>query len=309
MPASNPYRQPPADAVLSHPARRGRCARGIAVAVSGLLLISATACSQTDGGLQASPAPSGADCTVSKLPLKNPGRFTVATDEPAYAPWFTDDNPNNGKGFESAVTFAVARQLGFKAEDVDWVQVPFNAAIAPGEKSFDVDIDQVSITAQRRQNVDLSAPYYSTSQAVIALEGSKLAGITTVAELRGAKLGAQADSTSLATIRDEVKPEVSPAVLDTNDDGVKALEEKRIDGLVVDLPTAIQMTSGEVDGGLMVGRLTPADGKLEDFGMVLDHGSKLTGCINQSINKLQDDGTLAKLEGRWLDLPDVPALK
>ncbi|HEY9290211.1 MAG TPA: ABC transporter substrate-binding protein [Microlunatus sp.] len=306
MPASNPHRHRLADADLVRPRRRPRA---VLAGLAGLLLMSATACSHTDGGLQASPAPSGADCTVAKLPLKNPGRFTVATDEPAYEPWFDDDNPNNGKGFESAVTFAVARQLGFSAEQVDWVQVPFNAAIAPGEKTFDVDIDQVTITDQRRQNVDLSAPYYSTSQAVIALEGSKLAGITTVAELRGAKLGAQADSTSLAAINEEVKPEVPTAVLDTNEAGVKDLQEKRIDGLVVDLPTAIQMTSGQVDGGLLVGRLTPADGKLEEFGMVLDRGSKLTGCVNQSINKLRDNGTLAKLEGKWLDLPDVPALR
>ncbi|QDP98203.1 amino acid ABC transporter substrate-binding protein [Microlunatus elymi] len=304
MPAK-PHQQRPGAVTTG----RRRRVRGLVAGLSGVVLTVLTACSHTDGGLQASPAPSGADCTVAKLPLKNPGRFTVATDEPAYAPWFADDNPNNGKGYESAVLFAVAARLGFKAEDVDWLQVPFNSAIAPGEKSFDVDIDQVTITAQRQQNVDLSAPYYDTSQAVIALEGSKLAGISTLAELRGAKLGAQADSTSLAAINDQVKPEVPAAVLDTNEDGVKALQDKRIDGLVVDLPTAVQMISGQVDGGLMVGRLPDPDGQPEQFGMVLDHGSKLTGCINQSINKLRDDGTLAKLEGKWLgDLPDVPQL-
>lgn len=277
---------------------------GLAVAA-----LSVAACSRTDGGLQASPAPSGADCTVAKLPLKNPGRFTVGTDEPAYAPWFSDDNPNNGKGLESAVTFAVAKELGFSAEQVDWVQVSFNSAIAPGEKSFDVDVDQVTITPQRRQNVDLSAPYFATSQAVIALEGSKLAGISSIAELQGAKLGAQADSTSLAAITDQVNPKVEPEVLDTTTAGVEALEEKRIDGLVVDLPTAYQMTSGQVDGGLLVGRLPAPGGKLEQFGMVLDHGSKLTPCIDQTLAKLQDNGTLANVEGKWLDLPDVPQLK
>ncbi|SDS42051.1 ABC transporter substrate-binding protein [Microlunatus soli] len=294
----------PVDRVPLTSTVRRLLAAGLALAALGV-----TACSQTDGGLQASPAPSGADCTVAKLPLKNPGRFTVATDEPAYEPWFSDDNPNNGKGFESAVTFAVAKELGFAAEQVDWVQLPFNSAIAPGEKSFDIDINQVTITPQRRQNVDLSAPYFATSQAVVTLEGGKLAGISSMAELRGGKLGAQADSTSLAAITDQVKPQVDPEVLDTNAAGIKALEDKRIDGLVVDLPTAYQMTSGQVDGGLLVGRLPAAGGKLEQFGMVLDQGSKLTPCINQTINKLQDNGTLAGLEGKWIDLPDVPELK
>jgi polar amino acid transport system substrate-binding protein len=273
------------------------------------VVVALSACSHVDGGVQASPAPSGADCTVSKLPLKNAGRFTVATDEPAYPPWFIDDNPNNGKGFESAVVYAVAKDLGFSNDQVDWVQEKFNAAIAPGEKAFDIDIDQVTITAQRRQNVDLSAPYFDTSQAVITLEGGKLAGITTLAELRGAKLGAQADSTSLAAINDLVKPEVPAAVLDSGEDGVKALESKKIDGLVVDLPTAYEMTSGQVDGGILVGRLPEASGKLEQFGMVLTQGSKLTPCINQTINKLRDDGTLANIEGKWINLPDIPELK
>jgi polar amino acid transport system substrate-binding protein len=246
---------------------------------------------------------------VAKLPLKNPGRFTVGTDQPAYPPWFSDDNPNNGKGYESAVAYAIAKQLGFAADTVDWVQVPFNSAIAPGEKSFDIDINQISITPQRRQNVDLSVPYYTTSQAVITLEGSKLAGVTTIDELRGAKLGAQADSTSLSAITEQIKPQVPAAALDTNTAAVKALSERRIDGLVVDLPTAIQLTSGQVDGGLMVGRLPSPGSRPETFGVVLDHGSKLTPCIDQTINGLQDDGTLAVLEGRWLDLPDIPLLR
>lgn len=275
-----------------------------------VLAVAAAGCGQQpSGGLQASPAPSGKDCTVKHLPLKNPGRFTVATDSPAYPPWFSDDNPNNGRGYESAVIYAIAKTLGFTNDEVDWVEVPFNAAIAPGEKTFDVDIDQVSITAQRRQNVDLSIPYYDSYQAVITIEGDKLAGDTSLAELRGGKLGAQADSTSLAAIKDVIKPDVPPAVLDSNDAGVKDLEKRKIDGLVVDLPTAVQMTSGEVDGGLMIGRLPTPDGNPEQFGMVLDHGSKLTPCINQTLRTLRDNGTLAKLQGKWFDLPDIPLIK
>ena len=275
-----------------------------------IVAIAAAGCGQQpNGGLQASPAPSGKDCTVKHLPLKNPGRFTVATDSPAFPPWFSDDNPNNGRGYESAVLYAIAKNLGFTEDQVDWVEVGFNSAIAPGEKPFDVDINQVTITAQRRQNVDLSDPYYTGYQAVITIEGDKLAGISSLAELKGGKLGAQADSTSLAAINDVIKPDVPPESFDTNAAAVKALEAQKIDGLVVDLPTAVQMTSGQVNGGLMVGRLPTADGNPEEFGLVLDHGSKLTPCINQTLRTLHDNGTIAKLQGKWLNLPDVPLLK
>ncbi|GAB3921498.1 glutamine ABC transporter substrate-binding protein GlnH [Microlunatus endophyticus] len=278
------------------------CAIVVAVALAG--------CGQQpSGGLQASPAPSGKDCTVKRLPLKNPGRFTVGTDSPAYPPWFKSDNPNNGQGYESALIYAIAKDLGFTDDEVDWVDVGFNAAIAPGEKTFDVDINQVTITSARRQNVDLSDPYYTGYQAVITIEGDKLAGDTSIAELRGGKLGAQADSTSLDAINNVIKPDVPPTVLATNDAGVKALEQKKIDGLVVDLPTAAEMVSGEVDGGLMVGRLPTADGNPEQFGLVLDHGSKLTGCINQTLATLHDNGAIASLQGKWLNPPDVPLLK
>ena len=275
-----------------------------------VLAISVAGCGQQpSGGIQASPAPSGKDCTVKRLPLKNAGRLTVATDSPAYAPWFSDDNPNNGQGYESALIYAIGRKLGFSNDQVDWVDVPFNAAIAPGEKTFDLDINQVTITPQRRQNVDLTDPYFTSYQAVITVEGYKLAGDTSLDELKGGKLGAQADSTSLAAINDVIKPNVGPEALDTNDAAVSALEQQKIDGLVVDLPTAVEMTSGEVDGGLMVGRLPTPDGNPEQYGMALDHGSKLTGCINQTLATLRDDGTVASLQGKWLDLPDIPLLK
>jgi polar amino acid transport system substrate-binding protein len=293
----------------TRPRRASAVLRRLVAGSSAAALLVLASCSSTDGGVQAAPAPTGADCRVAKLPLKNPGRFTVATDQPAYEPWYSDDNPNTGKGYESAVAYAIAQQLGFSRDQVDWVEVGFNSAIAAGEKTFDIDLDQISITARRRENVDLSVPYYTTSQAVVALEGSKLAGITTLDELRGARLGAQADSTSLAAINEQIKPQLPAVASATNDAAVKALTDRRIDGLVVDLPTAIQMTSGQIDGGLMVGRLPSPPSGPDSFGVALDHGSKLTPCINQTINKLQDDGTLARLEGRWLDLPDIRLLQ
>ena len=273
----------------------------------GLLTVTA-ACTTADGGLQASPAPSGKDCVVQKLPLKKPGRLTVATDQPAYAPWFSENNPNNGEGYESALVYAVAEELGFAETEVDWVVSSFNASIASGEKSFDIGVNQITITEPRRENVDFSSPYYTGEQAVVALEGSKLIGISSIAELRGAKLGAQADSTSLATINDQIQPQVPAAALDTGEASVEALEQGTIDGLVADLPTAVEMASGEVDGGLVIGRIPPAE-RAEQFGMILDRGSKLTPCISQSIESLENDGTLAELESRWLELPDVPGLK
>jgi polar amino acid transport system substrate-binding protein len=287
----------------------GRIQTLIIASCAVVLALATVGCGQRpNGGMQARPAPSGAACTVKRLPLKNPGRFTVATDSPAYPPWFSDDNPNNGQGYESGLIYAVAKKLGFQADQVDWVEVGFNAAISPGEKPFDVDIDQITITPQRRENVDFSRPYYTSYQAVITVEGDKLSGVHSVDELKGGKLGAQADSTSLAAIKDVIKPQVPPTVLSSDEAGVKALEKEQIDGLVVDLPTAVQMTSGQVNGGLMIGRLPTPHGQPEQFGMVLDHGSKLTPCIDQALAQLRDNGTLARLEGKWLDLPDIPEL-
>lgn len=277
-----------------------RLRRAVTVATMSAVIIALPACSHVSGGRQADPAPSGSDCTVDKLPLKNHDRLTVGTDHPAYPPWFDDDNPNNGKGFESRVAYEVAHRLGFKKNQVNWVKSSFNQTIGPGEKMFDIALGQVSITKKRRNNVDLSQPYYSGPQAVITTEGDKISGIDSLAELRGAKLGAQADSTSYSAITTTVKPKVSPAKFDNAKKAIKALEKRRIDGLVVDLPTATEMTSGQVKDGLMVGKLPPAGDDRDSFGIVLDHGSKLTPCVNQVLKKMGSDGTLERLQDRSL---------
>lgn len=279
---------------------RGPILRGAVAAGVAAVLTAVSACSNVSPGPQAEPAPSGKDCTVDKLPLKNRDRFTIGTDEPVYPPWFTDDNPNNGKGFESAVAYQVADRLGFEKYQVDWVTSDFNQLISPGEKPFDIAIDQVSITKQRRHDLDLSRAYYTGSQAVITTEGNKISNVDSRDGLRSAKLGAQRDSTSYAAITSMLKPKTSPKKFDSNIQAAKALKKHQIDGLVTDLPTAIEMISKQVPDGLIVGKLPPLKGKRDSFGFVLDHGSKLTPCINQTLKKMGSDGTLEKLQERWL---------
>lgn len=236
------------------------------------------------------------------------GTFTFATDQPVYGPWFVKNDPTNGKGFESAVAYAVATQLGYPKAKVAWVREGFNAAIAPGPKNFDADINEFSITAARAKAVDFSSGYYDVTQAVVALKGSKAAAAKTLAALKTLKLGAQVGTTSYTAIVDQIKPGSKPGVYNTNDDAVTALQDKQIDGLVVDLPTAFYITSGQVKGSTIVGQLPAAGGKPEQFGMVLDKGSPLTACVSKAVDALRAKGTLTKLADRWLSRAGAPKL-
>jgi polar amino acid transport system substrate-binding protein len=250
------------------------------------------------------PAPSASgstlDCDKAKLPTKTSGKLTIGTDDPAYEPWFKDNKPENGEGFEGAVAYAVAAKLGYAKDDVTWVRVTFNNAIAPGPKPYDVDINQFSITEERRKAVDFSPPYYDVRQAVIALKSSKIAGAKSLAELRGARLGAQVGTTSFAIIDRAVKPTVQPRVYNSNDDAKKALQNKQIDGLVVDLPTAFYMTAAEIKDSVIVGQIPQPAGPSERFGMVLHKGSPLTPCVSTAMEALRADGTFLALERKWL---------
>jgi polar amino acid transport system substrate-binding protein len=203
----------------------------IAMATVAVLLLSACA-QETDEA--ASPVPSGEDpCAVENLPVMEPGTLTIATDSPAYPPWFEKNDPTNGQGYEGAVAYAVADALGFGPEDVKWVVEPFNKSYAPGSKDFDFDINQISITAKRANAVDFSDGYYDVNQALIALKTSPVAGATTIAELADAKLGAQVGTTSLAYIQENIQPTQQPYVYDTTNDAKSALEAGQIDGIVV----------------------------------------------------------------------------
>ncbi|GGM42015.1 amino acid ABC transporter substrate-binding protein [Micromonospora sonchi] len=271
--------------------------RILRLATAAGVLLAVGACSP-----QATPTPMptvGAPCSKESLPTRTAGKLTIATDEPAYQPWFVDDKPDNGEGFESAVAYAVAEKLGYAREDVVWTRVRFDSAVAPGPKEFDFDINQFSITEERKQAVDFSAPYYLVRQTVIALKSSKIAGKTALADLRAAKLGAQVGTTSYQAITDVIKPTVEPQVYNSNDDAKKALQNGQLDGLVVDLPTAFYITGAEIDDAVIVGQL-PQVGTPEAFGLLLDKDSPLTGCVSGAVGKLSADGALKQLEQQWL---------
>ena len=271
----------------------------VAVAAAFTLLATAAACAPQDSE-ETAPGASAAACGKDSLSTVTAGKLTIATDEPAYEPWFADNDPANGKGFESAVAYAIAAELGYDNADVVWTRVKFDNAIAPGEKNFDFDINQFSITEQRKQAVDFSSPYYDVRQTVIALKSSKIAGATSLADLAGAKLGAQVGTTSYKAITDVIKPSAEPLVYNSNDDAKKALQNGQIDGLVVDLPTAFYITAAELEDGVIVGQVPQVDGDAEQFGLVLDKGSALTGCVSGAVDALRTDGTLGELETEWL---------
>lgn len=268
---------------------------------AGLLLAVLAACSPVDETATpiASASSSGDVCPAGALPTRAPGKLTIGTDNPAYEPWFSDNKPSNGKGFESAVAYQVAQRLGYPAENVIWTSVTFNNAIAPGPKTFDFDINQFSITPERRNAVDFSSPYYLVRQTVITVKGSKIAGAKSLADLRAAKLGAQVGTTSYTAITDLIQPTTKPSVFNNNDDAKAALVNGTVDGIVVDLPTAFYMTGAELDNGVIVGQL-PQIGVPEQFGLVLDKGSPLTRCVSEAVDELRQDGTLTVLEKTWL---------
>jgi polar amino acid transport system substrate-binding protein len=247
----------------------------------------------------ASASASGDVCPAGALATKTAGKLTIGTDTPAYEPWYSDNDPKNGKGFESAVAYQVAQRLGYSQDNVIWTSVTFNNAIAPGPKAYDFDINQFSITPERRNAVDFSSPYYLVRQTVITTKGSKIAGAKSLADLRGAKLGAQVGTTSYQAVTDLIKPSTKPSVFNNNDDAKAALVNGTVDGIVVDLPTAFYMTGAELDNGVIVGQL-PQVGVPEQFGLVLDKGSALTGCVSTAVDQLRQDGTLAVLEKTWL---------
>ncbi|WP_327683131.1 ABC transporter substrate-binding protein [Kitasatospora sp. NBC_00458] len=285
----------------------------VALLLAGTVLAGTVlaACAPQDSasGGSASSAGTAGGCAPGALATRTAGTLTVGTDKPAYDPWFSGDAPENGKGFESAVAYAVAERLGYPREKVRWVVAPFGTATAPGPKDFDFDVNQVSISAERRQAVDFSSGYYDVRQAVIALKGSKAASARSLADLKGAKLGAQVGTTSLEAVTGTIRPTVQPAVFDSNDLAKAALKNGQVEALVVDLPTAFYITGAEVTDAQVVGQLEGA-AQGEQFGLVLDKGSKLTGCVSGAVDALRADGTLAKLEKQWLsDAVSAPVLR
>lgn len=294
-----------------------KTARPLAIAALATATFALSACAPTDeaatdttpdSGSSGSETPAADACTPDAMDTVTAGTLTIATDDPAYQPWFVDNDPTNDQGYESAVAYAIAEQLGYTAEQVEWVTVPFNKVVQPGPKDFDFDVNQVSITEARRKAVDFSSGYFDVVQSVITNKDSAIDGATSVAELADAKLGAQVGTTSYTAITDQIKPSQDPAVFDTNDQAVQALKNGQIDGIVVDLPTAYFMTAVQLDDGLIVGQLPLAGGEPEQFGAVLGKDSPLTGCVSTAVDALRDDGILDQISQQWLEEQGAPEL-
>jgi polar amino acid transport system substrate-binding protein len=236
--------------------------------------------------------------------------LTVGTDSPAYDPWFRHNDPTNGQGYESAVAYAVAKQLGFGPSAVTWTKVPFNSSYAPGPKHFDFDINQISITPARAKVVDFSDGYYDAAQAVIAVKGSPAASATSLADLKQYKIGAQTGTTSLTAIRDQIQPTSDAVVFQNTNDAKQALQNGQVDAIVADLPTAFYLTAVEISHGTIVGQFHSTGGQPEQFGMLFEKGNALVSCVNQALATLKGDGTLAEIQKKWLsDTVNVPVLK
>ena len=231
----------------------------------------------------------------------------MGTDSPAYEPYFEDDDPSNGKGFESALAYAIAEELGFSDSEVEWTTVPFNASYAPGPKKFDFDVNQISITTAREKVVDFSLPYYTASQGVLVAKGSELEGITSLDELKDAEIGVQIGTTSLEAVNNEVDPSTEPKVFDNSNDVVSALKSGQVDAVVVDLPQAIYLREVEVPGSSVVGQFDAPGG--DKWGALLAKDSALTKCVDLALETLREDGTLEEITTQWMsDAASAPEL-
>lgn len=238
-----------------------------------------------------------------------PGKLTIGTGNPAYEPWVLGDDPASGEGFEAAVAYAIAEKLGFAKEDVIWVRTTFDEAIAPGPKNFDFNLQQYSITEERKANVDFSSAYYETAQVVVTTSSSPAASAKSIADLKNYLIGAATGTTSYDAIVNVIAPNQEALAFNNNDDAKAALSNGQVDAIVLDLPTALYASCCELDGGTIIGQLPTAE-KGDQFGLVLDKGSKLTAAVTKAVDDLRADGTLAKLEEKWLTADaGVPVLE
>ncbi|GIG53655.1 ABC transporter substrate-binding protein [Demequina activiva] len=276
-----------------------------AVAVSALAL---AGCSSGDAESEPSAEPTATGAAeAASLETITEGTLTIATGEPAYYPWVIDDVPETGEGFEAAVSYALAEELGFDAEDVVWVRTSFESAIAPGPKDWDLNIQQFSITEERRTAVDFSSPYYTTTQAVVTVEGSAAADAGSIAELAELNVGVPSGTTSY-TVAAEQLGEDNLSVFNSAEDTVLALNSGQIDAFVIDLPSAFYLSGVELEGGLILGQFATSEGG-DEFGFVLPKDSPNTAAVTRAVDALREDGTLAEIEAEWLSTSvDVPVL-
>jgi polar amino acid transport system substrate-binding protein len=269
-----------------------------------------TACSSGNENTNTTASSDTTTCSPDTLQTVEAGTLTVATGEPAYYPWVIDDKPESGEGFEAAVAYAVAEQLGYAQADVKWVRTTFDSAITPGAKNFDFNLQQFSITDDRAKVVDFSTPYYQSNQAIVSFTGSKLEGITSIADLKAKapKLGAAVSTISLDVIENNLGLKAS--VFNDNAAGVAALKNKQIDGLVVDLPTAFYLAAVEVPKGLIVGQIDGSSAGDKGFGLLLSKNNPITSCVSKAVDAIRDNGTLQAITDKWLaESAGAPVLK
>ena len=286
----------------------------LVVAAAATLALAATATGARTAATTQAAIPG---CAVGSLDLVEDGTLTVGADNPAFPPWFGGaektkpwkvSDPYSGKGYESAVAYAVAKQLGFAKAKVKWTVVPFTNSFRPGKKPFDFYITQVSYSPERAKAVDFSNAYYFVNQAVVGRKGTAISKVKSISGLRPFKLGAQVGTTSYTYITKYIKPSSKPLVYDTNDAAVQALKNGQIDGIVVDLPTAFYVTAVQVSDGVIVGKL-PTRGTKERFGMVFEKGDPLRKCVNKALGRLWANGTIKKLQQTYLARAGAPDLK
>ncbi len=236
--------------------------------------------------------------------------MTIGTGEPAFFPWVIDDAPESGEGFESAVAYAVAAEMGYDKDAVVWVRTTFDEAIQPGTKNFDLNLQQYSITDERKENINFSLPYYTSNQAIVGLDGSAAEGATTLADLKDLKFGAQVGTTSLDFINEVIQPTQDVFVYDDNVGAKAALEANQIDAAVFDVPTAAYVSEFEIEGSSVIGQF-PADAGQpgNSFGIVLELDNPLTSCVDEAITTLTENGELDALEAEWLaDYQSIPVI-
>jgi polar amino acid transport system substrate-binding protein len=281
--------------------------------LAGVLTAVAAGCGGGDDGEETAAGTTATTaagaCAKNQLELVNRGQLTVGTDNPAFPPWFEGgkpkgskwevNDPTRGQGYESAVTYAVAEELGFTRPQVRWIVVPFAQTYKPGPKNFDFAIEQISYSPQRARAVDFSESYYDVNQALVALAGTPIARAKTSDDLKQHKLGAVIGTTSYRYIVDNIKPSPEPSVYDTLNDNISALNNGQIDGLVTDFPTSYYIANVQLENGTIVGRF-PTVGEQEYFGMVFEKGSSLVECVNEALQTLKQNGELARLEQRWI---------
>jgi polar amino acid transport system substrate-binding protein len=271
--------------------------RPAAVAASLLAVVALSSCAQEDSD-EPSAAATSEDACADITTVAN-DKLTVGTSDPAFPPYVINNDPTNGKGFEAAVAYAVAEEMGFAEEEVDWTFAGFNQLFAPGDKNFDFALNQISITPKRETAVTFSSPYYEASNGVLVLKDSEFADATTLAELQDAKIGVQIATTAIEQVETQIAPTQEVDVFDDTTASTQALANGQIDALITDLPTTLYLSAVEVDGGTVIGQL-PGDEAADTWGLVLEKGNPLVGCVNQALATLTESGELGQITDEWM---------